>query len=95
MGFPSRLRKVRDLNASIPERVMAICDALTHCHVGYARGKEEIREHFGWEIGMPVSSETLIAMAEYLGRLWALQGRRRDGSSSQQQAIASNKGHST
>lgn len=79
MEFPSRLKKIKDPNAPIPERVMALCGALTHCHVGFARGKAELREHLGWELGQPVSSETLIAMAEYLGEQSALRGRRRDG----------------
>ena len=82
MGFPSRLKKVKDPLAPIPARVMALCGALTFCHVGFERGLAELREHFGWELGQPLSNETLIAMAEYLGQQWALRARRRDGAKS-------------
>jgi hypothetical protein len=79
MGFPSRLKKVRDANVPVPKRVMALLDALTHCHVGYAEGKVEHREQFGWEVGQPVSSETLVAIADYLSEQWVLRGRRCKG----------------
>lgn len=52
------------------ERVAALCDALTHCHAGFSRGKSELRERFGWEIGEAVTHEGLIAMADYLSERW-------------------------
>lgn len=79
MGFSGRLKKVKDRNAPIPERVMALCDALTHCHVGYARGKVEIQERFGWEIGRPISNELLMEMAAYLDEQWKRKRRSGDG----------------
>lgn len=55
---------------------MALCDALTHCHVGYEQGKAELKNIFDWELGQEISSETLIEMADYLEKQWALKGRR-------------------
>jgi hypothetical protein len=78
MGFPNRLKKVRDSNAPLPERVAALCDALTHCHAGFYGGLDELKSRFGWEVGQPVTHEALISMADYLSEQWVLKGRRRD-----------------
>lgn len=75
MGFRNRLKKVKDSNAPIPERVMALCDALTHCHSGFPDGKKELKEKFDWEIGEPVSEDALMGMAQYLEEQWELNGR--------------------
>lgn len=75
MGFQNRLKKVKDSDAPIPERVMALCDALTHCHAGFAGGKEELKQKFGWEIGQHINDDQLIRMADYLNDQWRSHGR--------------------
>ena len=66
MGFRNRLKRVWDESLPIERRVMALCGALTYCHLGFHGGKRELESRFGIEIGSPISSEALTRAANYL-----------------------------
>ena len=70
MGFRNRLKLVRDESAPIERRVSALCDALSHSHLGFSMGQAKLTEKFGIEIGKPIHSESLIQAAEYLENEW-------------------------
>ena len=70
MGFANRLQLVRDEAAPTERRVAALCDALTHCHLGFNDGKKTLQEMFSIRIGESISNEQFLSACDFLEREW-------------------------
>ena len=75
MGFVNRLKVAQDAGEPMERRVAALCDALTHCHLGFHAGRQELERRFGLVLGEPVTGDVLQQASEFLLTEWRANQR--------------------
>ncbi len=70
IGFPNRTQPLVDNTAPAERRVAALCDALTHCHLGFNEGKKALQKKFSIRIGEPMSNEQFLSACDFLEHEW-------------------------